>query len=235
MCCERKTGTHPIAAPSLQHRHPTVRRRRNDATDPMAMPALDNVAIQTQAIAPYVVSVLDRLDLEAALELWARAATAGVFNHPTWWQAALDAFGERRPLRVVAVYQASTLVALWPLWVNRLGAREGFARIIEPIGARVTDYCMPLLAKDHDPGHLIDLLMHTTCKCLMRRPCSFGRKYRSPTLIAIQSIACSSIRARFSENMSVRAPRCPCQSATKISSSDGARAIAATSGDRSKG
>ena len=130
------------------------------------MPALEIEAIQTQAIAPYAVSASDRLDIETALELWGRATTAGVFNHPTWWQAALDAFGEGRPLRVVAVHQASVLVALWPLWVKRLGAREGFARIIEPIGARVTDYCMPLLAKDHDPGHLIDLLMHTTVQML---------------------------------------------------------------------
>jgi CelD/BcsL family acetyltransferase involved in cellulose biosynthesis len=107
----------------------------------------------------YTVAVNGALDDRAALELWDRAQTAVVFNHPAWWRAAVDAFGEQRPLKVLSVWQGGQLIALWPQWVKRLGAREAFARVVEPIGARVTDYCIPLLARGHDPAVLLDLLM----------------------------------------------------------------------------
>lgn len=107
----------------------------------------------------YHVKVESEVDGVAAAQLWSRAATASVFNHPGWWQAATSAYGRSRPLTVLSVTQGGALVGLWPLWTKRLGAREGFARIIEPVGARVTDYIAPLIADGHDVGVLTELMV----------------------------------------------------------------------------
>ena len=116
--------------------------------------------------AAYRVSVAEALDEAEALGLWKSAGTAAVFNHPAWWRAALDAFGGGRPVRVLRVQSGGETVALWPLWLKRLGAREGFVRILEPVGARVTDYCMPLLASGHDQAQLLALLLHEAMRLL---------------------------------------------------------------------
>ncbi len=114
----------------------------------------------------YVVSVEHVIDNAAAIELWQHADTARVFNHPTWWLAAIAAFGEGRRLRVIRIRQGDTTVAIWPLWLKRLGPKELFARVLEPVGARVTDYCLPLLRHGHAPAHLTELLMREVVNCL---------------------------------------------------------------------
>lgn len=105
------------------------------------------------------VSTAHVIDDADALSLWGRAQTAAVFNHPAWWRNALAAFGEGRRLIIVRVSCGTQTVALWPLWLKRLGPREGFTRILEPIGARVTDYCMPLIAAGYDQAFILELLL----------------------------------------------------------------------------
>lgn len=107
----------------------------------------------------YRVSVATTLDDGPALELWQHAQAPLVFNHPAWWRAAIDAFGGNRPLRVLQVHAGATLVALWPLWLKRLGPREMLTRILEPVGARVTDYCAPLLRAGNCPRAMLRLLL----------------------------------------------------------------------------
>jgi CelD/BcsL family acetyltransferase involved in cellulose biosynthesis len=114
----------------------------------------------------YRVSCEAALDPAVAAELWRDAANPLVFNHPAWWAAAIHSFGAERPLSVISVRQGTATVALWPLWRKRLGAREGLARIIEPVGARVTDYCVPLLRKGHDAATLIELIVQQACALL---------------------------------------------------------------------
>jgi CelD/BcsL family acetyltransferase involved in cellulose biosynthesis len=115
----------------------------------------------TKEMARLRLTVAPDLDRAGAAELWARAATASVFNHPAWWAAALAAFGAGRRLTVLRVDNAETgqLVALWPLWRKRLGPKEGFARVIEPVAARVTDYVMPLIDAGADQAAVLQMLL----------------------------------------------------------------------------
>jgi CelD/BcsL family acetyltransferase involved in cellulose biosynthesis len=113
-----------------------------------------------------VVSTRSTLDPNEVQTLWHTAATATVFNHPAWWQSAIDAFGVDRRMHVIRITEGSRTVAIWPLWFKRLGAKEGFARILEPVGARVTDYCQPLLARDHDQATLVSLLLREAALAL---------------------------------------------------------------------
>jgi CelD/BcsL family acetyltransferase involved in cellulose biosynthesis len=106
------------------------------------------------------------LDEGATLELWADAATASVFNHPAWWLAAIEAFGKGRRLVVSRVRYGDTTVALWPFWIKRLGLKEAMARVIEPVGARVTDYCMPLLHREHNTPEVLKLLLQQAIRQL---------------------------------------------------------------------
>lgn len=98
----------------------------------------------------YELAIDVRLDDAALDELWRDAATASVFNHPAWWRAATAAFGAKRPLLVVTARRDGVLMGAWPFWSKVLGPRETFARIVEPVGARVTDYVMPLVRRGHD-------------------------------------------------------------------------------------
>lgn len=106
------------------------------------------------AAAPrYDVSNEERLDDDAALRLWRHAETASVFNHPAWWRAALDSFGQGRRVIALGVRAGDGLCAYWPFWEKRLGPKDAFVRILEPVGSRMTDYVMPLIARGHDgPG-----------------------------------------------------------------------------------
>lgn len=108
---------------------------------------------------PYRVEIADALDDATALALWANAVPASVFNHPAWWRAAIAAYGAGRRLTVICIKQGTVLVGLWPMWRKRLAAREGFARVIEPVGARLTDYCTPLLHRDHEAANLVRLMI----------------------------------------------------------------------------
>jgi CelD/BcsL family acetyltransferase involved in cellulose biosynthesis len=107
----------------------------------------------------YSVRVDTSFDEVTATELWQHAANPVVFNHPAWFLSALAAFGDGRPLRVIRILHGSVTVAFWPLWLKRLGLKEGFVRILEPAGARVTDYCSPLFRAGHDVGQLTGLLV----------------------------------------------------------------------------
>jgi CelD/BcsL family acetyltransferase involved in cellulose biosynthesis len=115
---------------------------------------------ETMETARLRLTVVSDLDQAAAAALWARAATASVFNHPVWWAAALAAFGVGRRLSVLRVTHADggQLVGLWPLWEKRLGPKEGFVRILEPVGARVTDYVMPLIDAAADQAAVMQQL-----------------------------------------------------------------------------
>jgi CelD/BcsL family acetyltransferase involved in cellulose biosynthesis len=109
-------------------------------------------------------TVVPDLDQAAAADLWARAATASVFNHPAWWMAALAAFGRGRRLSVLTITvpragMPDRLVGLWPLWWKRLGPKEGFTNVLEPVGARVTDYVMPLIDAAADQATVLQTLL----------------------------------------------------------------------------
>lgn len=103
----------------------------------------------------YRVDLGDRLDFETAGRLWSQSAAPLPFNHPGWWQSASDAFGARRRLTGVRVTAGGETVAVWAFWHKTLGARESFARIVEPVGCRVTDYVAPLVAPGHDPRAVV--------------------------------------------------------------------------------
>jgi CelD/BcsL family acetyltransferase involved in cellulose biosynthesis len=117
--------------------------------------------VGASAPAGYRTTVEPAFDEAAAIELWSHAASATVFNHPGWWQSAIEAFGTGRRLIVARVRQGQSTVALWPLWIKRLGPKEALARVIEPVGARVTDYCSPLLHRDHDTPEVLALLLQS--------------------------------------------------------------------------
>jgi CelD/BcsL family acetyltransferase involved in cellulose biosynthesis len=107
----------------------------------------------------YRVSIDEALDIGTATALWDRASTAIVFNHPAWWQAVLATFGEGRRSIITTVRRDNEIVAIWPFWEKSLGARESFARVIEPVGARVSDYVMPLVANGHPVAEITGLML----------------------------------------------------------------------------
>lgn len=99
------------------------------------------------------VTVQDCFDAGEALALWGEAASACVFNHPVWWQAALDCFGPDRRVFAITVRNNDALCAFWLFWEKQLGFRDAFVRVLEPVGSRVSDYLMPLIAPGCDsPG-----------------------------------------------------------------------------------
>ena len=107
----------------------------------------------------YRVTLDSTFDAGLAGELWAVSANGTIFNHPAWWCSAIAAFGTGRPLFVAKVTSNGKPVGLWPFWRKRLGLREGFCRVIEPVGARVTDYCQPLIRRDHDSAGIEQLMI----------------------------------------------------------------------------
>ena len=131
-------------------------------TTPLAITMNDMTAIGRDVAhraSGYTLAVETVFDDSVAAELWEDAAERSVFNHPAWFRAAIAAHGRRRPLRVIQVRQRGRTIALWPLWLKRLGAKEMFARVLEPVGARVTDYCFPLVRRGHGLTHVFDLLL----------------------------------------------------------------------------
>ena len=98
-------------------------------------------------------------DYDAALALWNNAQTASVFNHPGWWKAAIHCYGEGRRLYAIAVSVGSELCGYWLLWEKRLGPKDAFVRVIEPVGARHTDYIMPLVARGYDRRVVIGAML----------------------------------------------------------------------------
>lgn len=107
----------------------------------------------------WTVTCDETFDAVAAVELWRHASDARVFNHPEWWQAAIEAFGHGRRLHVATVREGGKLMALWPLWLKRLGPKEACARVLEPVGMRATDYCLPLIRAGQSPVHMLDLMI----------------------------------------------------------------------------
>jgi CelD/BcsL family acetyltransferase involved in cellulose biosynthesis len=89
-------------------------------------------------------------DPVAAGALFEAADGGCVFGHPAWWRAAIDAFGGGRRTIVAEAWRGGQLVGLWPFWEKRLDARELFTRIVEPVGARVSDYVAPLIRAGQD-------------------------------------------------------------------------------------
>ncbi len=60
---------------------------------------------------------------------------------------------------VVSIRSNGRLCGYWPFWEKRLDVKDAFVRVIEPIGSRVTDYVMPLVAKDHDRPALVSMML----------------------------------------------------------------------------
>lgn len=131
---------------------------RHEADDVAQLRKLHDVALRpalesTLSLVPaerLEVRVAPHLDRSAASTLWEAAPTASVFNHPAWWQAALDCFGPRRQLLAISVYDQGELCAYWPFWEKPLGAKDAFVRVLEPVGARASDYLTPLVAPGRD-------------------------------------------------------------------------------------
>jgi len=101
-------------------------------------------------VRPYRVEVEEGWNPAIAEALWPRAGTASIFNHPAWWGAAIESYGAGRRILGVTVRVDGQVCGYWPFWEKRMGAKDGFARIIEPVGSRLTDYVMPLIANFDD-------------------------------------------------------------------------------------
>lgn len=98
----------------------------------------------------YEVTLEEGWNPALAETLWSRSSTASVFNHPAWWQASIDGFGKSRRILGVTVRANGELCGYWPFWEKRMGPKDAFARVLEPVGARLTDYVMPLVAHPYD-------------------------------------------------------------------------------------
>lgn len=113
----------------------------------------------TAPLHPYDVNVEDRWNPDTALALWNGASTASVFNHPAWWDAAIESFGQGRRIFGVTARHRGKLCGYWPFWEKRLGAKDAFVRVLEPVGSRLTDYVMPLVAHEHDRAPMIAAML----------------------------------------------------------------------------
>lgn len=98
-------------------------------------------------------------DPSAARALWARASTACVFNHPAWWGAAVDCYGAGRRILSVTARIDGEPCGYWLLWEKRMGPKDGCALILEPVGARHTDYVMPLVVRGREPAPVIAAML----------------------------------------------------------------------------
>lgn len=110
---------------------------------------------------PFDLAIEDHLDDAAALSLWQQADTASVFNHPAWWRAARDCIAPDRRLLTVAARVDGTLCGYWPFWEKRLGAKDAFVHVLEPIGSRHIDYVMPLVRKGFNQPALVSAMLDT--------------------------------------------------------------------------
>lgn len=107
----------------------------------------------------FTIGICDQLDAASLEELWQDASTSSVFNHPAWWQAAIAAWGNGRPLHIVTAHEDGRLVAAWPFWRKRLGGRDGLAAVVEPVASRHSDYVMPLVRSGRDVEDLIACML----------------------------------------------------------------------------
>ena len=107
----------------------------------------------------YQLRIAEHLDTDQASDLWHRAAHATVFNHPAWWHSAHDAYGAGRRLIVLSLSRAGRLVAYWPLWQKNMGPKDGFASVLEPVGARMSDYIMPLIDAGEPAEDILEALL----------------------------------------------------------------------------
>lgn len=107
----------------------------------------------------YRISVSDRLAGQEIEELWGSAPDGSVFNHPSWWEAVVRSFGRGRQLIAFSVHHQGHLVGYWPWWVKHLRARDAWARILEPVGARSIDYMAPLVRAGHAPEIIWEIIL----------------------------------------------------------------------------
>jgi len=113
----------------------------------------------------YQLRIDEHLDHGEATALWHRSADATVYNHPAWWQSAHEAYGDGRDLMVLSLSRGGRLVAFWPLWMKNMGPKDGFACVVEPVGARMSDYIMPLM----DASEPLDELLEALLRPIRRR------------------------------------------------------------------
>lgn len=101
----------------------------------------------------------DNIPYDEALALWACCARRDVFNHPGCWRALVES--GVHPGRVVCLEVRSSngdLAAVWPFIIKRGGAKDLFARIVEPLGAHYLDYILPIVGQRGDQQVLATLL-----------------------------------------------------------------------------
>ena len=118
---------------------------------------------------PFDLVIEDSLDDAGALSLWQQADTASVFNHPAWWRAARDCIAPDRCLVTVAALVDDTLCGYWPFWEKRLGAKDAFVQVLEPVGSRHIDYVMPLVRKGFNQTALIRAMLEALSRQLSMR------------------------------------------------------------------
>lgn len=91
--------------------------------------------------------LINGVNLDAALALWARSSDASVFNHPGFWRALEEANVLRGKIVSIEVRSGhGELLALWPFVLRRGHVRDLYCRISEPVGSRHADYVSPLIA-----------------------------------------------------------------------------------------
>lgn len=107
----------------------------------------------------YKISISDRLGGRKVEQLWRAAPDASQYNHPSWWEAAYRSFGRGRRLIATSVHHEGQLAAYWPWWVKNLRMKDGWASVLEPVGARFTDYVTPLIRASHEPEVIWEIIL----------------------------------------------------------------------------
>ena len=107
----------------------------------------------------YRVAIENVLDPVSVNALWHDSPAAMVFNNPNWYLSVCKSYDPNRRIHHVMVWQDDELIASWPFWERRSRPQEAFARIIEPIGARVSDYTAPLVSKGKPVREIVDLML----------------------------------------------------------------------------
>ncbi|MEE9380461.1 MAG: GNAT family N-acetyltransferase [Hyphomonadaceae bacterium] len=107
----------------------------------------------------YKVVIENDFDPEKMEVLWNQSPTAMIFNNPYWYLTNYQTFGPKRKIHHVTVWDADEQVASWPFWERRSRPHEALARVIEPIGARVSDYTCPLVKPGIVVEEVVDLML----------------------------------------------------------------------------
>lgn len=90
----------------------------------------------------------ESIPYDDAERLWQETETQDVFNHPGCWRALLESGVHPGELVCIEVRDGrGKLQAAWPFIIKRGGAKDLYAKIVEPLGAHYLDYIAPLVNK----------------------------------------------------------------------------------------